>query len=97
MKTLSLIVAFLLLASVSPAAAQYSFSGSPAAVRTAPAKPALGPTARPSNPSPPKFVGTGPHAAEGNRTQQAPKPPSSTGVPINNIPGQARAIPGMPR
>ena len=34
-------------------------------------------------------------AAEVNRTQQAPKPPSQTGVPLS-VPG-ARAIPGMPR
>lgn len=101
MKPLSLIVALLLLASVSPAAAQYSFSGSPGVLRTAPGKPAVAPT-RPTSPLPPNFSGaaspTGrPQAAEANRNQQAPKLPSSTGVPLNNVPGQARAIPGMAR
>ncbi len=99
MKTLSLIVALLLLASVSPAAAQYSFSGSPGVLRTAPSKPAAGPT-RPTNPTPPKPASAANNtgnakAAEINRTQQAAKPPSQTGVPLS-VPG-ARAIPGMPR
>jgi len=102
MKSLSLAVAVLLLASQSPAAAQYSYSGSAGALRTAPSKDkAASVPGRPTSPVAPALTGqmnrTGPQAAEGQRTQGPPKPPTRFGTPLSNIPGQARPVPGVAR
>lgn len=100
MKSYFVAATILLLASASPAAAQYSYSGSAGTLRTAPSKDKAVTPTRPSNPTPPNMAGavnrTGsPQAAESRRTGEQPKPPSRVGTPLNNVPGQARPIPGM--
>lgn len=104
MKLLSLAVVTLLLASVSPAAAQYSYSGSAGALRTAPAQNKNKVTAAPSRPVAPAAPGlqgqvnrNSPQAAEGKRTEGPPKPPTLTRTPLNSVPGQARPVQGVAR
>lgn len=104
MKSLSLAAILVLLASVSPAAAQYSYSGSMGALRTAPPQNKDRATAAPSRPmapTAPNLTGglnkTGGAGAESQRTGEKPKPPVRFGQPLNNIPGQARPIPGVAR
>jgi hypothetical protein len=91
----------LVLAAASPAVAQYSHSSPGNALRSAPpqSRDKVAPNSRPNQP-PPNLAGanrTGPQAAESRRTEGPPKPPVRFGTPLNNVPGQARAIPGMAR
>ena len=106
MTRLAFSLCLLLLASLSasPASAQYSYSGSAGALRTAPplAKDKAATTQnRAASPTAPSLTGQmnrmSPQAAEGQRVQGPPKPPTSARLPLNSVPGQARPVPGVAR